>query len=287
MHSMNGNELKEILEKTLKNNIDETNNIDEILCNDLLDELEALGTQSLNKNHFKEVTERIVEIYKIKYSWSEFNDKNFADWKRIRSAIEHENTLVNHRLTWLLSSQTLLITAYILSFIQWSKIKEINEQSQNVYPAILLILALFGVVLSIFIWRTLLRASSQLHRLERWWYGDRSCSKLLERKPTIRGVPFGKEEDLTMYNPPIQGRNRGGIDRFINGESIPALFIAAWSFIIFYSGLTQLRAMQDTLSKNWLIYTLTVGAIVIIMMVIVIFFLIRRVQSLTRKSSSS
>jgi hypothetical protein len=283
---MNGTELKEILEKILEKTLE--NSLDKTLCIDLLNELEDKGTQPLDKNYFKEVVERLESIYKIKYSWSEFNDKDFADWKRIRAAIEHENTLVNHRLTWLLSSQTLLITAYILSFIQWSKVTEINAQSKSVYPAILLILALFGVVLSIFIWRTLLRAASQLHRLERWWYGDRSCSELLKRKSIMRGVPFGEEENLTMYNPPIQGRNRGRIDGFINGESIPVIFIAAWSFIILYSGLTQLREIQDTVSKNWQNFIFAMIVIVmfiaLIMMAICIIDLKRENKSLKKST---
>lgn len=38
-------------------------------------------------------------------NWDEFHDVDIVNWKRVRSALEHENLLVNHRLTWLLSSQ--------------------------------------------------------------------------------------------------------------------------------------------------------------------------------------
>ena len=35
--------------------------------------------------------------------WDEFHDREIVDWKRVRSALEHENLLTNHRLTWLLT----------------------------------------------------------------------------------------------------------------------------------------------------------------------------------------
>src|SRR4051812_11981515 len=36
--------------------------------------------------------------------------RNLGDWQRVRAAIEHENLLTNHRVTWLLSSQAFLFT---------------------------------------------------------------------------------------------------------------------------------------------------------------------------------
>jgi len=48
--------------------------------------------------------------------WDEFHDAEIVDWKRVRSAIEHENELTNHRLTWMLNSQAFLFAAFALTF---------------------------------------------------------------------------------------------------------------------------------------------------------------------------
>ncbi|MEM9978375.1 MAG: hypothetical protein AAF808_12185 [Cyanobacteria bacterium P01_D01_bin.2] len=45
-------------------------------------------------------------------SFNEFENREYADWKRIRSAVEHENALINYRQTWLLTSQAFLLTAF-------------------------------------------------------------------------------------------------------------------------------------------------------------------------------
>jgi hypothetical protein len=51
--------------------------------------------------------------------FDEFKDRDFADWKRVRSSIEHENSLVNHRLSWLFASQAFLYAAFAVVFNAW------------------------------------------------------------------------------------------------------------------------------------------------------------------------
>ncbi|BBO33243.1 hypothetical protein [Lacipirellula parvula] len=48
--------------------------------------------------------------------WDEFHDIAIVNWKRIRTSIEHENLLVNHRITWLIASQAFLFAAFALIF---------------------------------------------------------------------------------------------------------------------------------------------------------------------------
>jgi hypothetical protein len=48
--------------------------------------------------------------------WTEFSDPAIVDWKRVRSAIEHENVLTNQRFTWLLTSQGFLLGGFVLVF---------------------------------------------------------------------------------------------------------------------------------------------------------------------------
>jgi len=44
--------------------------------------------------------------------WHESEDREYADWKRIRAAIEHENLLTNARMTWLLTTEAVFFAAY-------------------------------------------------------------------------------------------------------------------------------------------------------------------------------
>lgn len=63
------------------------------------------------------------------YTSKYWGDKDFAEdaapdivaWRLARSAIEHENSLVNHRMTWFLTSQAFLFSAFVLVFIAQSK----------------------------------------------------------------------------------------------------------------------------------------------------------------------
>jgi len=71
-----------------------------------IDEIHAVTSNDilhfLEQNHIPEANKRILKIVYKQLEllrFDEFKDRSLADWKRVRSAIEHENTLVNHRLT--------------------------------------------------------------------------------------------------------------------------------------------------------------------------------------------
>lgn len=44
----------------------------------------------------------------------EFNDEFIVDGKRARSQIEHEDNLIDHRMTWLILSNTFLFAGFFL-----------------------------------------------------------------------------------------------------------------------------------------------------------------------------
>lgn len=51
----------------------------------------------------------------------DYSAPDVVAWKLARSAIEHENSLVNHRMTWFISSQAFLFSTFILVFLTGSK----------------------------------------------------------------------------------------------------------------------------------------------------------------------
>jgi hypothetical protein len=52
---------------------------------------------------FDKVLQRLQDL-----RFDEFKDEELVNWRRIRTSVEHENILINHRLSWLFSSQAFL-----------------------------------------------------------------------------------------------------------------------------------------------------------------------------------
>jgi hypothetical protein len=174
----------------------------------------------------------------IDMTWTEFNDRDYADWKRVRCTIEHENILTSQRLTWLLSSQTVLITGYILTFIQWGKVEN-TEEIAKIYPVLLLIIISFGIVLSLYIRRIIASGGEQLRKLNRWWYQERNWGRNIS------------EKEIEKLHPPLQGRPRSRFDNLVNAESIPWLFVFAWFAILIFSIIRNVDPMIQHLFANW------------------------------------
>jgi hypothetical protein len=154
--------------------------------------------------------------------WTEFNDRDYADWKRVRCAIEHEDKLTGQRITWLLSSQTVLITAYTLVFIQQSK-PENSKEFAALYPVLFLIIIGFGILLSLHIRRLLTSGGVQLRKLENWWYVERDWGRAISK------------EEIDQHHPPLKGRPRSRFDRLVNAESLPWVFAVAWFALLIFS----------------------------------------------------
>src|SRR6187399_279345 len=100
--------------------------------------------------------------------WSEQNDPEIVDWKRVRASIEHENNLTNHRLTWLLTSQGFLFAAFVLVF-QASTKNDVVAEHKVFYKFVLSGLMLLGIVIAAYL-RFLLQAAQTQHDVLRdWW----------------------------------------------------------------------------------------------------------------------
>jgi hypothetical protein len=110
-----------------------------------------------------ERSQRTLDLYfrqmeLIRYD--ESKDKEMADWKRVRGSIEHENTLVNNRLTWLLLSQAALFTAFAAIY---------EHQDEAERTILTIIISLIGIVTCYDIYRVIGDAQKQLVHLGKWW----------------------------------------------------------------------------------------------------------------------
>ena len=73
-----------------------------------------------NKDEMQDES-RIISKYWGVTSFCDNSAPDIVAWKLARSAIEHENSLVNHRMTWFVASQAFLFSAFVLLFLAGSK----------------------------------------------------------------------------------------------------------------------------------------------------------------------
>ena len=146
--------------------------------------------------------------------WDEFHDIHIVDWKRVRAAMEHENHLVNHRLTWFLSTQAFLFAAFALTFQASTQSK---PEQQSFYPFVLAGFSLTGILVGIYIQRPLKTAELQHEELRRWWYKSIGNSDSTE----------------ASRHPPVCGDSPSWRDLLFPQSSFPLLFVAAWILFIF------------------------------------------------------
>jgi hypothetical protein len=141
--------------------------------------------------------------------FDEFKDKRLADWKRVRLAIEHENTLYNHRITWLLSSQGFIIAALVAVINESLKPDGVDEKIASL---IVIFFSLISMVICFAIGRALREADLHIEHLDKWWHQhwnrnrdyknwkERSSAsrRSLMRHPKIQG---GRVGSAKVFNP--------------------------------------------------------------------------------------
>lgn len=118
--------------------------------------------------------------------WDEFKDPQITDWKRVRGVIEHENVLVNNRISWLLASHGFLFT--ILGLSANNELVASCFRDPRIPPAkdalvaavavcnaykfsLLPLLMLLGLVISLIIAITISHAEQQVRAMDTWWDG--------------------------------------------------------------------------------------------------------------------
>lgn len=162
--------------------------------------------------------------------WDEFKDADLVDWKRVRSSIEHENHLMNHRLTWLLTSQGFLLGGFLLVF-QASTGDKIAEASRPFCRYVMAALAGTGIPIAVFL-RLSLRAAEQQHdELRQWW--DR-------RKPS-------------HDHPPICGHYPEWYFVFAY-SGLPLVFVAGWLVLLLVALWDLLNAHAAGIGWGLLIF---------------------------------
>lgn len=142
------------------------------------------------------------------------------DWNRIRAAIEHENTLVNQRLTWLLGAQTILFAGFGVVFAV-----DNGERWQSDLSTIIFLTAIawVAIIISVNIRRQIDLAGKQLAQLDSWWHrmDIASLDEEMQRKLRAKRLPL---------HPPLQLRDSPsfGLDEMMRIENV---FIICWLLV--------------------------------------------------------
>ena len=165
----------------------------------------------------------------------EFHDPDIVNWKRCRSVIEHENNLVNHRLSWLFASQGFLYGAYGVLLNIW-KNPSVPPTKNEVqlppvsYPALLVTIALIGMLACLAIHNSITGAQKNMDELDRWWY-NKGCKYVSDDAR----LELRKARDAN--HPPLQGfmpsHERLLLTGLINYTHIPNIFCSAWLILCF------------------------------------------------------
>lgn len=140
--------------------------------------------------------------------------KGIEYYKVIRSQIEHEDNLVNQRLSWFVAAQAFLFTAYsiLLNAPSPTRLEKFAAQQDLLF----LLIPIVAIGMSILIYTTIIAAMIAMAHLRR----------ILERE--VR-------EEERAHLPPVQGYRL----TLLLGQAapifLPLLFIAVWILILIKS----------------------------------------------------
>jgi hypothetical protein len=152
---------------------------------------------------------------------------NLTQWRLVRSAIEHENTLKSHRITWFLATQLFLFTGFTSIFVEAVK-NDYLFKSLKVYFA-LVIIFLMGTYVCILAWASLRAAEKMITRLQSWWlihcHGARD-----DLRELLHSLKYGSGQ---ASFPPVNGIFTSNLHVVFDEKRLPVAIAAFW-LILFY-----------------------------------------------------
>lgn len=138
--------------------------------------------------------------------WHESEDREYADWKRIRAAIEHENLLTNSRMTWLLTTEAVFLAAYTATITNALKAGQTPDCALIAIKALLSLFSLLAILFAIYLSAGVMEAYNQHGYLASWWggkYKDKSISPAIcGNDPSILNfyVPYYRMPYLFVFS---------------------------------------------------------------------------------------
>lgn len=148
-----------------------------------------------------------------------------TQWRLVRSAIEHENTLKSHRVTWFLATQLFLFTGFTSIFVEAVK-NDSLFRSYKVYTVLLVVFSL-GIYACILAWANLRAAQKMIVRLHNWWL--RHCHHI--RDDLESWLYFAKYGEGQSNLPPVNGMFTSKLHVIFDEIGLPKALAAFWVFL--------------------------------------------------------
>jgi uncharacterized membrane protein len=182
---------------------------------------------------------------------------DIIDWKRARSVIEHENTLVNNRVTWLLVSQAFLFAVYGTLLTSWGKAE--LRIGRETFVLLLLALLVISGYICISIGIVLAAAVKHIKYVHCWWY------KLEINSVSTRIIEEATYSlsDRNRLHPYLQGWKARTHTRPFDTEFMPYFFLFGWT-ILFFVGVIVAYPELWTQVLNALTRILAVVGVIVV-----------------------
>jgi hypothetical protein len=149
-----------------------------------------------------------------------------AQWKLVRSAIEHENTLVSHRVTWFLATQLFLFAGFSSIFVKAVE-KDLLFGSAKVYSAFVVI-SCIGIWICILAWANMRAAGKMMGRLRDWW--------IMNYHPKDEDFEAWRQSvqffGITKSFPPINGVFTDNLLEYFGEKRLPAAIAMCWLLLL-------------------------------------------------------
>jgi hypothetical protein len=191
--------------------------------------------------------------------WDEFNDNSLAYWRSVRASIEHENQLVNYRITWLLAFEALLFGAlgiFVKEYLEY--MKHVSMPPLRLYFIALFGFVNIGIIAALYIERYMRGAEDAHEALVKWWRDWCKDNPSSSTNPPIAGSgDLDPTISLQKFNlEPSEDSFNYLIAKFTRQSRYPLLFVLAWlSFnytILGYFSSFKSKQVSSLASIGWL-----------------------------------
>ncbi|MFN5530711.1 MAG: hypothetical protein ACK5F7_09060, partial [Planctomycetaceae bacterium] len=170
-------------------------------------------------------------------------DSAMTHWRSVRESIEHENHLINHRMTWLLSAQFFLVAAFAAVY----KDGVITPDDPKLQARIFLtVIACIAIVISIQAGVAITAADRQIRFLVAWF-----SYHYLDGYTPVSNLEYLIE---SRSFPPISGHMESRLFDWMGVQSLAQTIVAGWAFllVITYHDLLKKEALQYGTVVSWL-----------------------------------
>ena len=183
--------------------------------------------------------------------WDEFKDPAVTRWKMARAAIEHENTLKNHRISWLILSQAFLFAAFAAVFNEGLKKSELFNSTRML--GFMGAVCIIGIFICGVIAISIGTANKQIDAIVDWHqaYGG------------MRPRPV--EECIGV--PPVNGSYPGAFHYLFSERGLPFGIIFLWIFFLVIP-LAKLWQLTKSLWQASFTFTVPLGVLILLVVLL-------------------